>query len=337
MKFPKSGSVDESDAASILAALNELKSEVSPLSASKVLDKSISLVTVIQRTSLCDHDTLQEASALRCAAQNIGLAISEIQERMILLETTLRNNAIISSTLSVADLSTPTNISEALEIAVNGPERDWTFAVKIIERFSIIYTELRETEDYDNEMNNYDVMEPDEFLEYVWHGHNFQGNVARLLHSGNISIVTKLLELFNQYFPFGSELIISVEIFDALSCILIEMDDRKWIYLIGKNQEKEIDHGLSRLINSFLCSQKEKEIIISSVLKLMCHFTQFNDSNFDNMSNILDAPNVSKALVKILIEEKTNNKITGYCLKFLNEIVTYDFEEEPDTEDQLQV
>lgn len=141
MNFPKSGSVDEADVASILAALNDLKSEVSPLSASKVLDKSISLETVIQGTSLCDHNTLQEASALRCAAQNIGLAISEIQERLILLETTLRNNAMISSTLSVADLSTPTNISEALEMAVNGPERDWTFAVKIIERFLKLFTQ----------------------------------------------------------------------------------------------------------------------------------------------------------------------------------------------------
>lgn len=190
-------------------------------------------------------------------------------------------------------------------------------------------------------MNDYDFhYEPGEFLEDVWHGQDFQGNVARLLHSGDISIVTELLNLFNQYLPFESEFEISVDIFDALSCILIEMDDKKWIYLIGKNQEKEIDHGLSRLINSFLCSQKEKQIIICSVLELMTNFTSFNDSDCYTMSNILNAPNISKALVKILLEEKMNDKITGYCLKILNEIITLDFEEESGvvvTQDELRV
>jgi hypothetical protein len=41
MNFPKSGSVDERDVASMLVALTELKSEISPLSTSKVLDKYI--------------------------------------------------------------------------------------------------------------------------------------------------------------------------------------------------------------------------------------------------------------------------------------------------------
>jgi hypothetical protein len=103
--------------------------------------------------------TLQEASALNCAAQNIALVISEIQERMAILETTLRNNAIISSTLSTADLSTPTDISAALEIAVNGPEKDWTFAAKIIERFSFLYQEISDADDCNNQMNNYEKNE----------------------------------------------------------------------------------------------------------------------------------------------------------------------------------
>jgi hypothetical protein len=155
MTFPKSGSVDEKDVAFMLVALTELKAEVSTLSTSKVLNKSTSLVTIIQRSSLCDHVTLQEASALKAAAQNVALVISEIQEKMAILETTLRSNAIISSTLSIAELSTSTDISAALEIAVNGPEKDWTSVAKIVERFWFLHEEIFDAMDNNNQMDNY--------------------------------------------------------------------------------------------------------------------------------------------------------------------------------------
>jgi hypothetical protein len=94
---------------------------------------------------------------------------------------------------------------------------------------------------------------------------------------------------------------------------------------IYKNQEKVIDHGLSRLINNFICSQKDKEIIICDVLELTrCYLTRYR-SNFDSMINIMDSPNMFRAVVLIFNEEKTNDKITKYCLKFLSEVVTYRF------------
>jgi hypothetical protein len=165
---------------------------------------------------------------LKCAAQNIRLAISEIQERMILLEATLRNNAMISSTLSIAELSTPKDISEALEGAVNGPVKDWTFGAKIIERFSKLHDKLLFVH---NQIDNYSEMESDEFLKAVWQSHNFDSNVARLLRSGDILIVNKLLDSLNLHHSFGGELTISVVILNALASILIAIDDKKRIYL----------------------------------------------------------------------------------------------------------
>jgi hypothetical protein len=106
-------------------------------------------------------------------------------------------------------------------------------------------------------------MEPDKVLEAVWDSHNFDRNVATLLGSRDISIVNKLLELFNTFQPFGSEFTISVEFFVALASILITLDDRKWMYLIAKNQDREIDHGISRLINSFLYHGRKKRILFA--------------------------------------------------------------------------
>jgi hypothetical protein len=147
MNFPKAGSSGEKDVASILVALSVMKSEMTPLTVSRVLDASKSLEKIIvQGSALCDVHTLQEANTLMRSAQKLELAISEIQERMISLEATLRNNTLISSTLSVSALSSPDDLAKALEVALNGPGRDWTFAAKIIERFSFLYSERLEQE-----------------------------------------------------------------------------------------------------------------------------------------------------------------------------------------------
>jgi hypothetical protein len=45
------------------------------------------------------------------SAQNLEIAISEIQERTISLEATLRNNAMISTSLSVSALSSPDDLA----------------------------------------------------------------------------------------------------------------------------------------------------------------------------------------------------------------------------------
>jgi hypothetical protein len=185
---------------------------------------------------------------------------------------------------------------------------------------------------------HFDAMEPDEFLEAVWDSHNFEINIVRLLGSGDISIVNKLLESFNKFQPFGSEVTLCAAFFDALASILIKVDDRKWMYLIAKNQDREIDHGISRLINSFLCSRKEKENIICNVLELLCNLTEQLD-DINNRQSILDVPN--KALVQVLSEENVNDKIINYSITFLAAVASYDSgrdaEVESMTEESYQI
>jgi hypothetical protein len=348
MNFPKSGSDGERDVGDILAAMNDLKLGVSQLTVSNVVNTSKLLHKKIQGSSLCEIDTRQEAIALRQAAQNLELAMSEIHTSMARIENSLKNNAMISSSLSIADLSTPDDISQALQNAVNGPGRDWIFAAKIVERFTSCYWALIESEDDDDSDGDDDELEPEEFLQAVWASYNFQRNLARLFCSGNVSIVNKLLESFDHINPFSSEVPLSAKIFDSLASILITVDDRKWIYLIAKNQEKEIDHGISRLINSYLCTQKDKDVVICNALKLMWSYTDEHfvksrclyESNSGNMINIniLAAPNMFKALVKIISEERMNDTIMEYCLHFLSSLLSYNSIEQPGTtEASLQI
>lgn len=95
------------------------------------------------------------------------------------------------------------------------------------------------------------------------------------------------------------------------------MDQRKWTYLIAKNQERDIDDGVVRLINNFLYSQKERDIITSNVLKLMHSLTVVKPERIGptnvhwsvaaDSTNVLYVYNIPKAVVQIFIDEKMND------------------------------
>jgi hypothetical protein len=81
-------------------------------------------------------DFFQEATTLKQSANNLELAISELQDRMISHEFSLRGrNAIIPSTLSTAD-----DIAVAFHIAVNSPVIDWPLAEMVLERYLFLGT-----------------------------------------------------------------------------------------------------------------------------------------------------------------------------------------------------
>jgi hypothetical protein len=105
--------------------------------------------------------------------------------------------------------------------------------------------------------------------------------------------------------------------FDALASIWCqpirsshEDEETKWFYLIVKNQDKAIDHGISRLIYSFLYSPQGKCAIMCDALSIMSTFVN-DDSPVKNIIYCLKAPYIPKAFVNILIELKDHIEPIG--------------------------
>jgi hypothetical protein len=68
----------------------------------------------------------------------------------------------------------------------------------------------------------------------------------------------------------------SVNVFDSLAFIIWDLrfpteveEEKKWAYLIAKQQDRPTDSDFPRLINSFLYSQKGKSSITCNVLKMI--------------------------------------------------------------------
>jgi hypothetical protein len=144
---------------------------------------------------------------------------------------------------------------------------------------------------------------------------DFDLNIVILLQGGDCWRVRKSLELIQKIVGDAHNSIIRKlirdddEMFDSLASILLqpiessdENEKRSLVYLIAKNQDKSIDFGIARLIDSFLYSRKGKTDIARNVLKIL---TVFIDQEQGNEDFILNArSNIPKALIKTLIEEK---------------------------------
>lgn len=273
---------------------------------SKMQDASISLEAIVLNSHTVDFSAHHEATAMRLSANNIDLAMSEIEERMTSLEVILNRKAVIPTVLSTAD-----DVSVAFHIAMNSPKIDWPFAEFVLERFSLLWTEEKAM--------IHNKVEDSAFRQNVWYNNDFDDNMVKLLQEGDCWKVRKSLELLDEIVEDADDLTVSVEIFDSLALILLqpmqsseEYEERKWVYLIMKNQDKPITQDTSRLIDSFLYSEEGKVRISANVLKIITTFINDNtedDEDFDLGSNkvhFLDASNIPKALVEILSEKKGN-------------------------------
>jgi hypothetical protein len=216
----------------------------------------------------------------------------------------LNKRAIIPPILSTAD-----DISTAFHIAVNGPETTlscpdigWSFAEAVLERFSFLWT--KELEKVGNDVTK------STFGKAVWRTNNFDSNMVKLLNGGDCWRLRKSLELLVKMVGDPCDLPVSVEIFESLASILLQPDeDVEWAYLIAKNQKIAVDHGVLRLINSFLYSRKEKRKIFCNVLEIIKGFANDEVGSSDNTTNFCLSEKVPEALIKILVEENGDDVI----------------------------
>lgn len=141
------------------------------------------------------------------------------------------------------------------------------------------------------------------------------GDCWRLRKS--LKLIMALVDPGISYYDFK----VSVEIFNSLASIILQPtrlllrdDEIKWIYLIAKNQEKEIDQDTIRLINSFLYSRKGVTAITETVQRII--YLNINDKASPEVNgfNFRKSTYIPKALVKILIEEKGNPEAVQICL-----------------------
>jgi hypothetical protein len=162
--------------------------------------------------------------------------------------------------------------------------------------------------------------------EDVWGNNNFDSNICRMLSGGDCWRVRETLTLIEivvkTAFP---PLIVSLQFFNSLASIIVQPvlssldkdEEINWVYLISNNQKKEIDHGILRLINSFLYSRKVKTSINLSALTIIDVLTDTEYCDEKNLFHFANAPNIPKALVQILIEENENTDIVNVCLIIL--------------------
>jgi hypothetical protein len=168
-----------------------------------------------------------------------------------------------------------------------------------------------------------DYNDDNDFRQCVWNS-NFDLNIVKLLKAGRLlGSVSKSVELIQKVVDDVHYLIVGVGFFDVLASILLqpvlspqEDEERILAYLIVKNQDKSVDCGISRLIDSFIYSRKRKTNVACNVLKIISSYIVHDNSDNDNEDNFQNARNAPKALVKVLIEEKDEN-IIDMCLNLL--------------------
>jgi hypothetical protein len=296
---------------------------------SEMQDASISLEAIILNSSNVDLSAHHEATAMRLSAHNIiDLAMSEIEERITSLEVILNRKAVIPTVLSTAN-----DVSVAFHIAVNNSEIDWPFAEFVLERFSFLWTKEKAM--------IHNKVEDSVFRQDVWYNNNFDDNMVKLLQEGDCWRVRKSLNLIDEIVDDADDLTVSVDIFNSLACILLqpmqspeEYEERKWVHLIVKNQDKPINQDTSRLIDSFLFSEEGKVRISCNVLKIITTFINDNtehDEDFQggrsNEDNFIHASIIPKALVEILSEKKGNTShVIETCLQLLSFLDYYNWD-----------
>jgi hypothetical protein len=142
-------------------------------------------------------------------------------------------------------LSTVDDISVAFHIAVNGPVIDWPFAEMVLERYLFLGAKKH--------LDQSENMLVDSGFDYsVWYSKNFERNVASLLRGGDCWRVRKLMESILKMVGDKCDLPVGAEFFDSLASVILQSmtssledgDELKWAYLIDKNQEITVDHGI---------------------------------------------------------------------------------------------
>jgi hypothetical protein len=285
----------------------------------KIREASTLLEGTKRRSNFIDEIIRCEATALKQSAKNLehnlGLAISKIQERITSLEMSLLSrNAIIPATLSTAD-----DISVAFHIAVNGPVIDWPFAETVLERYSFLGTEVLDLSE--------NMFVDSGFGYIVWYSNNFERNIASLLRGGDCWRVRKSIKLILKMVGDKCDLPVSAEIFDSLASVILQSirssvedgDKTKWAYLIAKNQEIAVDHGILRLVNSFLYSRKAKINTVHNIFKIISAFVNYDTRSYHG--GLVCAKDIPKALIEVLIEENGNEDITKICLDIFHKLV----------------
>jgi hypothetical protein len=123
------------------------------------------------------------------------------------------------------------------------------------------------------------------FPEEIWTD-TFLDSIVKLLRGGYGREIYQSLQLLESLTRNESELKCSSELFSTLSLILlqrntltVENEQRNWAYLILKNGEQKVDHGISRLINSFLYSSRKQTILTISLnaLRIIRNFIGVTD------------------------------------------------------------
>jgi hypothetical protein len=159
--------------------------------------------------------------------------------------------------------------------------------------------------------------------------------MIKLLRGGDCWRVRKSLQLIRAIFcdNINSDFMVTTDFFDALASKLSqpirsshEDEETNWVYLIVKNQDKAIDHGISRLINSFLYSPQGKCGMICDALNIMSTFVNI-DSPVKNIIRCLKAPFIPKAFVNILTEFKDHIEPIGVCLELIGALLTSENDE----------
>jgi hypothetical protein len=247
----------------------------------------------------------------------------EINELQNNLRTSLEITQRIKSTISTAD-----DVSIGFHHAVNsGPHIDWSFAELVLERYSVLLTE--ELEMVDNVIIN------SVFVKLVWMNDIFESNLVNLLKGGDSWRVRKSLKLILQIvgdwrdYDSLRDLTVSVNFFDSLAFITLQSkkssqddEEMKLVHLIRKKQKNTIPLGILRLINSFLYSRKEKTNIACNALRIISALIDEEISPKGNRVHFTEAPNIPKAIVQFLIEEKGNNDVVELCLHLAYALVT---------------
>jgi hypothetical protein len=265
------------DIPSISIALSIVNSEISNASQAiiKLQDASMSLDKAILSASSVNLISRHEIAQL--PTQNFSLAISEMQDKMILLQEILSRNTVIPMDLLSAD-----EIPLAIQEAANCPEINYALAELALETFSHLWRKAMERKFAQGK----EWKKKWVFPKAIWATHNFLGNIVKLLKGGDGRKIYNSIQLIMDIVDDDCPLECSCELFDTLALILLkrntlppENDQRNWAYLISKNQKLKVDHGILRLINTFLCSSRKQTInkISYNVLGMIRNFVG-NDS-----------------------------------------------------------
>jgi hypothetical protein len=298
---------------SITAALSIMSSEIinATLLLPKIRDASMSLEEIIRNSHYVDLSAHHEATALKQSAHNLGqtleLAISQFQKRMASLQEVLSKKSAIPTSLSTAD-----DVSVAFHIAVNRPNIDWHLAEVVLDRFSILCTK--------------ELTIDRSFCQTVWNINNFENNMVKLLKGGDCWRLKKSLKLIQNIVVSAHDLTVSASFFDSLASVIWDLrfpadveEERKWAYLIAKNQDTLTDRYFTdryfpRMINSFLYSQKGKSSTTYNVLKIISALIGNEHGPRVNDNSVSKSQYVPSVLYRCLHTEKDNSDVINVCL-----------------------